>query len=134
MLLDSKYFTAPDSVLSMTINSISSSTLTLSWIGSSISQGLITHYMVFYLPIRGPYGPIFTDDQSQGRNKEFSLNTTTTTATLTSLNGSVTYRIQVSAVALYSNGLELIGMRSTAVMVTTAEGGTYCTVGIIKSK
>ena len=84
--------------------------------------------MVFYLPISGPYGPIFTDDQSEGlegRDQEFSFNTTTTTAALTNLNGSVTYRIQVSAVALYNNGLELIGMRSTAVMITTAEGGSY---------
>ena len=112
----------------MTINSISSSALTLSWSGSSVSQGIITHYTVFYQPISGPYGPIFTEDQSdrlEERDKEFSFNTTTTTAILTGLNGSVTYRIQVSAVALYSNGLELIGMRSTAVMVTTAEGGSY---------
>lgn len=121
----------------MTINSISSSTLTLSWSGSSLSQGVITHYTVFYLPITGPYGPIFTDDQSEGleeRDNEFSFNTTITTATLTGLDGSVTYRIQVSAVALYSNGLKLIGIRSTAVMVTTAEGGiaTYYIAGIIK--
>ena len=119
--------TAPDPVLSMTTNSISSSTLTLSWIGSSASQGAITHYVVFYLPINGPYGPIYIDDQSEGleeRDKEFSINTSTTIVTLSNLNGSVTYRIQVSAVALF-NGIELTGMRSTAVMVAIAEGGTY---------
>jgi len=40
----------------------------------------------------------------------------------------VTYRIQVSAIALY-NGIQLVGDRSNAETVTTLEGGKITTMG-----
>ena len=107
---------------------ISSSSLSLTWIEPIVSDDVtITHYRVFYSQISGPYGPISIGSNAKRSNervKEFALDFTTTTGVVTNLNGSVTYRIQVSAVASY-NGLELIGDRSNAVMVTTAEGGTH---------
>jgi len=57
-----------------------------------------------------------------GVGEEFAINFTTTTGTLTNLNGSVIYRIKVLAVAVY-NGMKFIGNQSTAVIATTAEGG-----------
>jgi len=61
-----------------------------------------------------------------GVGEEFAINFTTTTGTLTNLNGSVTYRIKVLAVAAY-NGIimKFIGNQSVAVMATTSEGGIH---------
>jgi len=98
--------------------------LTINWIKPNIPNGIITHYTVFYLPVSGPYGPIMTSNRKKrqlAQDGEFAMDFTGTSGTLTNLNGSVTYRIQVSAVALY-NGHELMGHRSTKELVTTLEG------------
>ncbi|XP_065904489.1 receptor-type tyrosine-protein phosphatase dep-1-like [Dysidea avara] len=98
--------------------------LTLNWTEPDVPNGVITHYTVFYLPVSGPYGPIMTSNRRKrqlAQDGEFAMDFTGTSGTLTNLNGSVTYRIQVSAVALY-NGNELLGSRSTPEMITTSEG------------
>ena len=98
--------------------------LTISWMEPDAPNGVITHYMVFYLPVSGPYGPIMTSNRRKrqlAQDGEFAMGFTGTSGTLTNLNGSVTYRIQVSAVALY-NGNELLGSRSIPEMITTSEG------------
>ena len=99
--------------------------LTINWMEPDIPNGVVSHYTVFYLPVSGPYGPIMTSNRKKrqlAQDGEFAMDFTGTSATLTNLNGSVTYRIEVSAIALY-NGLELVGDRSSAVMITTLEGG-----------
>ena len=120
-------YTVSDPVLNVTINSVSSSTLTLTWSEPIVPYGvIISHYIVFYLPLSDPYDSIGSNKKLDGEDEEFALNFTRTTGALPDLNGSVTYRIQVSAVyvTLY-NGLELSGNRSTEVTATTAEGGMY---------
>ena len=122
--LSLKFITVSDPVLNVTTKSVSSSTLMLTWSEPVVPYGVtISHYMVFYLPLSGPYESIFVGNEE---DKEFALNFTGTTGTISNLNGSVTYRIQVSAVYVTSvSSLELIGNRSTEVTATTAEGGTY---------
>ena len=94
----------------------------LTWIAPNVPNGvIITHYTVFYVPIRSVYD---NKEKLERVDEEFTLNFTKSTGKLTNLNGSVTYKIQVSAIAL-SNGLQLIGNRSTAVIVTTTEGGMH---------
>ena len=98
--------------------------LTINWMEPDVPNGVITRYTVFYLPVSGPYGPIMTSNRRKrqlAQDGEFAMNFTGTSGTLTNLDGSVTYRIQVSAVALY-NGVELFGNRSTAETITTTEG------------
>jgi len=98
--------------------------LTINWMEPNSPNGDIVHYTVFYLPVSGPYGPIMTSNRRKrqlAQDGEFARNFIGTSGTLTNLNGSVTYRIQVSAVALY-NGYELLGNRSDAVMIATNEG------------
>ena len=92
--------------------------LTINWREPDIPNGVFSHYTVFYLPVSGPYG-----QRKLAQDGEFAMDFTGTSATLTNLNGSVTYRIEVSAIALY-NGIELVGDWSNAVMITTLEGGT----------
>ena len=91
----------------------------------NVQNSVISHYTVFYLPVIGPYGPIMTSNRRKRRlaqDGEFAMDFIGTSGTLTNLNGSVTYRIEVSAIALY-NGIELVGDRSNAVTITTLEGG-----------
>ena len=91
----------------------------------SLTNSDFSHYTVFYLPIRGPYGPIMASNRRKrqsARTGELTMNFTGTTGTLTDLYGAVTYRIQMAAVATL-NGQEIIGDRSNAVQVTTLEGG-----------
>ena len=79
---------------------------------------------MFYLPVSGPYGPIVTSNRRKrqlAQDGEFAMDFTGTSATLTNLNGSVTYRIEVSATALH-NGVALIGRRSAPQNFTTREG------------
>ena len=109
----------------VTAKSTSSFMLTVNWMEPDVPNGVISHYTVFYLPVSGPYGPIMTSNRKKrqlAQDGEFAMDFTGTSATLTNLNGSVTYRIEVSASALY-NGIELVGDRSSAVMITTNEGG-----------
>ena len=115
---------APVAGITAPAQSITSSMLTINWMEPDVPNGVITHYTVFYLPVSGPYGPIMTSNRRKrqlAQDGEFAMNFTGTSGTLTNLNGSVTYRIQVSAVALY-NGEELFGDRSTSKMITTSEG------------
>ncbi|XP_065904644.1 receptor-type tyrosine-protein phosphatase S-like isoform X2 [Dysidea avara] len=103
---------------------ISSSMLTIYWMEPNVPNGMIVRYTVFYLPVSGPYGPIIISNRRKRQlpqDGEFSVDFTGTSGTLTNLNGSVTYRIQVSAIALH-NGTELLGNRSTAEMIATSEG------------
>ena len=53
--------------------------------------------------------------------KEFIMTFVESLGALTNLNGSVTYRIQISAKALF-NGVELLGDWSAEIMATTLEG------------
>ena len=120
-------YVAPGPISDVTVHnqSVSSSTLTLTWMEISLTNSEFSHYTVFYLPVRGPYGPIMT---SNGRKRqstqdgELTMNFTGTTGTLTGLYGAVTYRIQVAVVTI-SNGQEITGDRSAANEVTTLEGG-----------
>jgi len=99
--------------------------LTISWMNPSVPNGMIVRYTVFYLPLSGPYGPISNRRKRQlAQDGEFAMNFTETSGTLTNLNGSVTYRIQVLAVAFH-NGDELIGSRSDEQMSTTMEGSEF---------
>ena len=92
-----------------------------------ITSSDFNHYTVFYLPVRGPYGPIMASNRrkkqlTQLQVGELTMNFTGTTGTLTNLNGAVTYRVQVAAVTIF-NGQEIIGDRSAAIEMTTLEGG-----------
>jgi len=94
--------------------------LTINWMEPDVPKGVITHYTVFYLPVRGPYGPTMTGNRRKRQlvqDGEFAMNFTGTSGTLTNLNGSVTYRIQVSAVALNS----IVGYRSNETVIITHE-------------
>ena len=86
-----------------------------------------SHYRVFYLPVRGPYGPIMASSRRKRQspqNGELTMNFNGTTGTLTNLNGAVTYSIQVAAVTTF-NGRDVIGDRSAAIEITTFESGEY---------
>ncbi|XP_065910272.1 protein sidekick-2-like isoform X2 [Dysidea avara] len=115
---------APDPVSTVTVQSrLSSSMLTVSWMEPYVPNGVISYYIVFYLPVNNTYGAIMegTRKRQLVEDGEFTANFNESPGTLTNLNGSVTYMIQVSAVAIF-NGVELIGDRSTATVGTTAEG------------
>ena len=90
----------------------------------NLTNSIFSHYTVFYLPLRGPYGLIMASNRRkrQSPQAEEAMNFTGTTGTLTNLNGAVTYRIQVAVVVIL-NGQEIIGDRSAATEVTTSEGG-----------
>ena len=120
------YIIGPNPVSDVTIynESISSSTLTLTWMEISLTYIEFSHYTVFYLPVRGPYGPIMTSNRRKRQSTqdgELTMNFTGTTGTLTGLYGAVTYRIQVAVVGIL-NGQEITGDRSDVVQVTTLEG------------
>ena len=117
---------APGPVAAVTIpnESVTSSALTLTWMEMSLTNSDLSHYTVFYLPVRGPYGPIMTSDRRKRQSAqagELTMNFTGTTGTLTNMYGAVTYRIQVAAVASI-NGQEVTGDRSPAIERCTLEG------------
>ena len=120
-------YVAPGPVSDVIVHNetVTSSKLTLTWMEMYITSSDFSHYTVFYLPIKGPYGSIMA---SNGRKRqlaqagELTMNFTNSTGTLTDLYGAVTYRIQVAAVAMF-NGYVLNGDRSAAVEITTFEGG-----------
>ena len=98
---------------------------TLTWMEISLASSSFSHYTVFYLPVRGPYGPIMASNRRKRQSAqagELSMNFTGTTGTLTDLYGAVTYRIQVAVVGTFI-GQEVIGDRSAAIEMTTLEGG-----------
>ena len=104
---------------------MTSSTLTLTWMEISLAISNFSHYTVFYLPVRGPYGPIMTSNRRKRQSTqdgELTMNFTGTTGTLTGLYGAVTYRIQVAVVGIL-NGQEITCDRSDAVQATTLENG-----------
>jgi len=97
----------------------------------SLTNSDFSHYTVFYWPVRGPYGPIMASNRRKRQSAqagELTMNFTGTTGTLTNLYGAVTYRIQVVAVVIM-NGQEVIGDRSTAIEMTTLEGGKQICIG-----
>ena len=104
---------------------ITSSSLSLNWMDITMTNGVLSHYTVFYLPVSGPYGPIMTSNRRRrqpAQDGELTMNFNGIAGTLTNLNGSVTYRIQVAAVVML-NGEEHIGDRSAAMEITTLKGG-----------
>ena len=92
---------------------------------TSLTNSKLSHYTVFYLPVRGPYGPIMASDRRGKRQstqaEELTMNFTGTTGTLTNLYGAVTYRIQVAAVSTF-NGQNVTGDRSPAIEMMTLVG------------
>ena len=91
----------------------------------SMSSTKFSHYTVFYLPVRGPYGPIMASNRRKrqpAQAGELTMDFTGTTGTLTNFYGAATYSIQVSAVTTF-NGQEVIGDRSAAIEITIFEGG-----------
>ena len=90
----------------------------------TLTSSDFNHYTVFYMPIKGPYD-IAVGSRRKRRSVqdgELTMNFTGTTGTLTNLNGSVTYSIQMAVVATF-NGQEVTGERSAAIEMTTSEGG-----------
>ena len=119
---------APGPVTNVTIrnDSITSSTFTLTWMEFSLTSSDFSHYTVFYLPVRGPYGPIMASDRKKRQSAqagELTMSFFKTTGTLTNLYGAVTYRIRVAVVGTF-NGQEVIGDQSAAIEMTTSENGS----------
>ena len=88
--------------------SIMSSGLTLTWMPITLTNSILRHYTVFYLPVSGPYGPIMASNRRKRQSAqagELTMNFNGTTGTLTNLSGAVTYRIQVVAVAILDGQL-----------------------------
>ena len=121
-------FVAAGPVANVTIHneSVTSSSLTLTWMEISLTNSKFSHYTVFYLPVSGPYGLIMTSDRRGKRQStqagELTMNFTGTTGTLTNLYGAVTYRIQVAAVSTF-NGQNVTGDRSSVIERMTLVGG-----------
>ena len=113
------------STVTVSVGSVTSSALTLTWMEINLTNSKLSHYTLFYLPLRGPYGPIMASDRRGKRQsthpEELTMNFTGTTGTLTNLYGAVTYRIQVAAVSTF-NGQYITGDRSPATEITTLEG------------
>ena len=89
----------------------------------TLTNSMLIHYTVFYLPVRGPYGPIMASNRRKRQSAqagELTMNFTGTNGTLTDLYGAVTYRIQVAAVATLSEQV-VTGDRSNAIEMTTLE-------------
>ena len=117
---------APRPISNVTIpnESISSSTLTLTWMGISLVNSVLLRYTVFYLPVIGPYDLIMASNRGKIKSaqaEELTMDFTGTTGILLGLNGSVTYMIQVAAVVML-NGQVVTGDRSTIMDITTQEG------------
>ena len=117
--------TGPVSDVTVRNESVTSSTLTLTWMEISLTNSNFSHYTVFYLPVRDSYGPIMASNRRKRQSAqagELTMNFCGTTGTLTNLYGAVTYRIQVAAVVILNEQV-VIGDRSTAIEVTTLENG-----------
>ena len=121
------HYVAPHPVSNVVIpnESVTSSALTLTWMEIILANSKLSHYTVFYLPVRGPYGPILASYRKKRQSaqvEELTMNFTGTTGTLTNLYGEVIYIIQVAAVSTF-NGQNVIGDRSPAIEMMTLEGG-----------
>ena len=120
-------YVAPGPVSNVVIHneSVTSSALTLTWMETSLTNSKLSHYTVFYLPVRGPYDSIMADNRRKRQSAqagELTMNFAGTTGTLTNLYGAVTYRIQVAAVSTF-NGQNVIGDRSATIEMLTLVGG-----------
>ena len=120
-------YVAPGPVSNVVIHneSVTSSALTLTWMETSLTNSKLSHYTVFYLPVRGPYDSIMANNRRKRQSAqagELTMNFTGTTGTLTNLYGAVTYRIQVAAVSTF-NGQNVIGDRSATIEMLTLVGG-----------
>ena len=96
-------------------------------------MGVNISYRVFYQPVRGPYDLISSSNRRRRQlYQEFTMDFTGPPGTLTNLNGSVTYNIQVAAIAraLYSDQ-EAIGDRSKAMVITTLTGSKFPQIHIV---
>ena len=116
---------APVSDISVHNESVTSSAFTLTWMEINLTSSDFSHYTIFYLPVRGPYGPIMASNRRKRQSAqagELTMDFTGTTGILTGLYGAVTYSIQVAVVGTL-NGQEVIGDRSAAIEMTTLEGG-----------
>ena len=126
-------YVGPYPVSDVTIrNETSSTTVSLTWMEISLTNSEFIHYTVFYLPVRGPYGPIMASNRRKRQSaqaEELTMKFAGTTGTLTDLYGAVTYRIQVAVVATL-NGQVITGDRSDAVQVTTLEGSKQMCIGV----
>ena len=107
----------------MPVENISSSAITVNWVKFDEQTGSTISYIVFYQAGSGPYGPIVSGNWRRRRqlNQKFTMNFTGPPGTLTNLNGSVTYSIQVAAVACGLNE-KLIGNLSMATLINTSVG------------
>ena len=129
------FYVAPRPVSDVTVRneSVTSSELTLTWMEISLADSSLTNfYTVFYLPIRGPYGPIMASNRRKrqsAQSGELNMTFTGTTGTLTDLYGAVTYRIEVAAVIMFNEQVAT-GDRSAALEITTLEGGKQNCVDI----
>ena len=102
---------APVSNVTVHNESVTSSTFTLTLMEISLTSNSFRYYRVFYLPVRGPHGPIMASNRRKRQSEqagELTMNFAGTTGTLTNLYGAVTYRVQVAVVTTY-DGQEVIG-------------------------
>ena len=130
-------YTASGPVSNITLHneSVTSSTFTLTWMEISLTSSDFSHYTIFYLPVRGPYGPIMASNSRKRQSAqagELAMSFCGTTGTLTNLYGAVTYSIEVAAVTTF-NGQEVIGDRSAAMEMTTLENGKHICAHILIS-
>ena len=115
---------APDAVTNVTVptENISSSAATVNWVKLDEQTGFTISYIVFYQPVSSPYGPIVSGNRRRRQlDQKFRMNFTGPPGTLTNLNGSVMYSIQVAAVACALNE-KLIGNLSMPITVNTLVG------------
>ena len=127
LLVVIRMYIDPGPILDVTVrnNTITSSGVLLTWMEISLTNSDLSHYTVFSLPVRDRYGPIMASNRRKRQSAqagELTMNFNGTTGNLTNLNGAVTYRIQVAAIAIL-NGEEITGDRSNATELTTLEGG-----------
>ena len=91
----------------------------------SMTSSNFGYYRVFYLPVKGPYGPITASNRRKRQSVqvgELFMDFNEASGNLTDLNGAVTYSIQLAAVTTFNND-EVIGDRSAVIVRTTLEGG-----------
>ena len=122
------YVIVPGPVTNVTVHndSVTSSTFTLTWREINLTSSDFSRYILFYLPVRGPYGPIIASSRRRRQSAqagELTMSFCRNTGTLTNLYGAVTYRIQVAVVGIF-NGQEVIGDLSAATEMTTSENGS----------
>ena len=119
---------APDHVTNVSILD-TSSTVTVNWAEVNEQTDFNISYRVFYQPESGPYDHLVSGDRRRRQLDQeliFRMDFMNPPGTLTNLNGSVTYSIQVAAIvrSKYSN-YELIGNQSEPIEVNTSVGSKF---------